>query len=53
MRLYKSRFKNIQAVERKIQNLPDLINQKTGSIDRNMYLKNFISAQTLIKRIGF
>ena len=33
--------------------MPSLINQKTGSIDWNTYLQNSISAQTLLKRIGF
>ena len=30
-----------------------VIDRKTGSTDRNTYLQNSISAQTLLKRIGF
>ena len=29
------------------------IDRKTSSINRNKYLHNFISTQTLLKRIGF
>jgi len=43
----------MQAVERRIQNLPGSNNRETDLTDRNMYLQNSISAQILLKRIWF
>ena len=38
---------------KKNSELPGSIDRKTSSIDRNKYLHNFISTQTILKRIGF
>ena len=48
-----SRFKNIQVAERRVQKLLGSIDRKIGLTDGNTYLQNSISAQTLLKLIGF
>ena len=43
----------MQAVKRRIQNLTGLTDRQTSLTNQNTYLQNSISAQTLLKRIGF
>ena len=48
-----SKFKNIQAVERRVEKLTCSIDWEEVSIDRDTILLNFNSTQQSIKRQGF
>lgn len=53
LKCYKSRFNNVQAIERRIEKLTSTTNREKASTDRDIDLQNFNSVQQPAKCIRF
>ena len=53
LKVIQVKIQEYTAAKRRVQKLPGSIDRTTGSTNQNTYLQNSISAQTLLKCIGF